>query len=153
MDVTQLPFNRLLGLELAAPDSGFLVSLPAGAHYTNHLGTVHAGALLAVAEAGSGAFLVRHLGSGPGYVPVVRRLEAKFRKPARGRVSARCAVPAEEVGRWSAELAARGRLSAPVPVEVVDAAGVAVLSAVVEWFIVRAGEGAAPGAAVDRPRD
>src|SRR5262249_54520900 len=100
MDVTQLPFNRLLGLESAAPDSGLLVSLPDGPHYTNHRGTVHAGALLAVAEAGSGAFLVRHLGSGPGYVPVVRRLEAKFRKPARGRVSARCAVPAEEVGRW-----------------------------------------------------
>jgi acyl-coenzyme A thioesterase PaaI-like protein len=153
MDVTQLPFNRLLGLEPAAPDSGLLVSLPAGPQYTNHLGTVHAGALLAVAEAGSGALLVRHLGSGPGYVPVVRRLEAKFRKPARGRVSARCAVPAEEVGRWSADLAARGRVSAPVPVEVVDAAGVVVLAAVVEWFIVRAGEGAGPGTAADRPGD
>jgi hypothetical protein len=67
-------------------------------------------------------------------------LEAKFRKPAHGRVSARCTVRTEEVERWSAELAARGRVSAPVSVEVVDAAGVIVLSAVVEWFIARAGE-------------
>src|SRR5262249_21418700 len=121
-------------------DSEFLVCLPDGPQYTNHLGTVHASALLAVAEAGSGAFLVRQFGPGAGFVPVVRRLEARFRKPARGRVSARCAVPAGAVERWSAELVARGRVSAPVTVEVVDAAGVVVLSAVVEWFIARAPE-------------
>jgi acyl-coenzyme A thioesterase PaaI-like protein len=142
MDVTQLPFNRHVGLERAAADSGFLVSLPDGPQFTNHLGTVHASALLAVAEAGSGAFLIQQLGPGSGYVPVVRRLEAKFRKPAHGRVSARCPVPAEEVTRWSAELAARGRVLAPVAVEVVDSAGVIVLSAVVEWFIARTGENA-----------
>ncbi len=135
MDVTQLPFNSLLGLEPAAPGSGFLVSLPDGPQYRNHLGTVHAGALLAVAEAGSGAFLVSRLWSGAGFVPVVRRLEAKFRRPASGRVSARAAVADGEVARWSAELAARGRASAEVPVEVVDGAGAVVLTAVVEWFI------------------
>src|SRR5918997_7115385 len=108
MDVTQLPFNRLIGLEASA-DSGLLVGLPDGPQYANHLGTVHASALLAVAEAGSGAFLVRHLGSGDGFVPVVRRLEARFRKPASGPVSARASVPDGELARWSQELATRGR--------------------------------------------
>jgi acyl-coenzyme A thioesterase PaaI-like protein len=143
VDITRLPFNHLIGLEPAAPEGGFLVSLPAGPQYTNHLGTVHAVALLAVAEAGSGVFLQRHLGSGEGFVPVVRRLEAKFRRPASGRVSARATVPAEEVARWAAEVAARGRLSATVPVEVVDAGGTVVLTAAVEWFVARA---AGPGA-------
>lgn len=41
MDISQLPFNQLIGLELASPASGFLVSLPTGQQYTNHLGTVH----------------------------------------------------------------------------------------------------------------
>lgn len=59
MDVTQLPLNRLLGLESAPARSEFLVSLPDGPQYTNHIGTVHAIALLAVAEAGSAAFLIR----------------------------------------------------------------------------------------------
>ena len=144
MDVTQLPFNRHVGLEAGADESEFLVCLPAGPQYTNHLGTVHASALLAVAEAGSGAFLVRQYDSGAGFVPVVRRLEARFRKPAHGRVSARCPVPAEEVGRWAAELAARGRVSAPVAVEVVDTGGAVVLTAVVEWFIARGRESAEP---------
>ena len=138
MDVTQLPFNSLIGLEPAPPDSGFLVSLPGGSQYTNHLGTVHASALLAVAEAGAGTFLVRLVGDPAGLVPVVRRLEAKFRRPATGRVSARCPVPPDEPARWLAELAARGRVSATVPVEVTDESGAVVLTAVVEWFIARA---------------
>ena len=137
MDVTQLPFNRLIGLEPVAADGGLLVSLPDGPQYTNHLGTVHASALLAVAEAGSGAFLLGRLGDAARFIPVVRRLEAKFRRPASGRVSARAAVEPAEVARWAAELAARGRVSALVPIEVVDTAGVVVLTATVEWFIAR----------------
>jgi acyl-coenzyme A thioesterase PaaI-like protein len=139
MDVTQLPFNRLVGLEPTAPESGFLVCLPEGPQYANHLGTVHAGALLAVAEAGSGAFLVQQFAGASGVVPVVRRLEAKFRKPANGRVSARAAAPPEEVARWLSELEGRGRVLASVPVEVVDAAGVVVMTATVEWFLARGG--------------
>jgi acyl-coenzyme A thioesterase PaaI-like protein len=135
VDVTQLPFNRLIGLEAANPDDGFLVGLPDGPQYANHLGTVHASALVAVAEAGSGVFLMRHLGDVTGFVPVVRRLEAKFRKPATGRVWARATVPPEVVARWAEELASRGRVLAAVPVEVVDTGGVVVMSAVVEWFI------------------
>jgi acyl-coenzyme A thioesterase PaaI-like protein len=143
VDVTQLPFNRLVGLE--PPDAdGFLVSLPAGPQYLNHLGTVHASALLAVAEAGSGAFLARHLGDPTGVVPVVRRLEAKFRRPASGRLSARAVVDPADIARWASELAARGRVSATVGVEVVDASGSVVLAAAVEWFIARGRPGAEP---------
>jgi acyl-coenzyme A thioesterase PaaI-like protein len=139
MDVTQLPFNRLVGLEACPPESGWLVALAAGPEHGNHLGTVHASALLAVAEAGSGAFLVRHLGAAQGVVPVVRRLEAKFRRPATGRISARTTTPAAEAAAWAAELAARGRVLAPVSIEVVDAAGAVVMTATVEWFIARGG--------------
>jgi acyl-coenzyme A thioesterase PaaI-like protein len=137
VDVTTLPFNRLLGLENAAPDSGFLVSLPGLPQYTNHLGTVHASALLAVAEAGSGAFLLRHLGDAAGYVPVVRRMEAKFRKPARGRVSARASTGEGELDRAGADLAAKGRTLIRLSVEVVDEGGTVAMTADVEWFIAR----------------
>jgi acyl-coenzyme A thioesterase PaaI-like protein len=144
MDVTQLPFNRLVGLEPAPPESGFLVSLPDGPQYTNHLGTVHASALLAVAEAGSGAFLLTQFGDPAGFVPVVRRLEAKFRCPASGRMSARAVVAPEEVARWASGLVDRGRVLAAVLVEVVDADGIVVLCATVEWFITRGNPEAKP---------
>jgi acyl-coenzyme A thioesterase PaaI-like protein len=137
MDVTQLPFNKLIGLEAAPAESGFLVSLPDSPNYTNHLGNVHASALLAVAEAGSGAFLLQQFGGYSGFVPVVRRVEAKFRKPGTGRISARCLAASEDVAGWRAELSARGRVLASVPVEIVDAAGMVVVSATVEWFIAQ----------------
>jgi acyl-coenzyme A thioesterase PaaI-like protein len=141
MDVTKLPFNHLIGLELADPGSDFLVCLPDNVKYTNHLGTVHASALFAVAEAASGLFLLRHLGAEAGLVPVVRRVEAKFRKPGRGRISARALVAPEEASRWSAELARRGRVVASVPIEVVGSDGQTAVFATIDWFIARsAGE-------------
>lgn len=33
MDISQLPFNQLIGLELTSPESGLLISLPAGVQY------------------------------------------------------------------------------------------------------------------------
>ena len=50
--VTELPFNRFLGIEVAA-DPSQLLRLPAGGQYLNHLSTVHASAQLALAEASS----------------------------------------------------------------------------------------------------
>lgn len=143
MDITQLPFNRLIGLEREPDDSAFLVSLPGGSQYTNHLGTVHASALLAVAEAASGVLLVRGFSAAGDLIPVVRRLEARFRRPASGRLSARATVAPDDLARWNSDLAARGRVIAAVPVEVVDAAGGVVLSVTVEWFIARSGASAA----------
>ena len=140
MDVTQLPFNRLIGLESSAADSGLLVSLPDGPQYTNHLGTVHAAALLAVAEAGSGAFLARRLGGETGLVPVVRRLESKFRRPATGPgVGAGGGWPRRRSpgGRrsWRRGAGSRPRCRSRWWTQ----AGMVVLSAMVEWFISRGG--------------
>lgn len=134
MDISQIPFNQLIGLESAAPEDGFLACLPENPKYANHLGTIHGSALLAVAEAGSGEFLLRNFGHIKGFVPVVRKIEAKFRKPASGRVSSRCSLAQDVVVGWASELVSRGRLSASIPIEVVDSKGV-VVSAVVEWFI------------------
>jgi hypothetical protein len=62
-------------------------------------------------------------------------MEAKFHRPASGRVSARAVVAPEEIARWASELLERGRVSAAVSVEVVEVDGKAALSATVEWFI------------------
>ena len=137
MNIAELPFNKLIGLQLAEKESGFLVFLPNDLQYTNHLGTVHGGALMSVAEAGSGVFLLQQFGENDSFVPVVRKFEAKFRKPANGQVATRCMVSSEELKRWEHELSTRGRLSASVSTEVVDMAGNVVLSATIEWFIAR----------------
>lgn len=145
--VTELPFNSFLGIEIA-PDSSRLLRLPAGAQYLNHLGTVHASAQLALAEAASGEFLLRALGPASGVVPVVRRLEAKFRKPANGAVTSTVSTPPETLEQLRTDLAAKGRAIITVAVELHDESGAHTLSATVEWFITQASD--ATGSVVPR---
>jgi acyl-coenzyme A thioesterase PaaI-like protein len=134
--VTELPFNRLLGLEQLSDSTGRL-RLPAGMQYLNHLGTVHASALLALAEAASGEFLLRHFGSTDGIVPVVRRLESKFRKPAHGAVTATATASADALAQLEPSLSTKGRALISITVELHDETDAHVLSASVDWFIAK----------------
>jgi hypothetical protein len=134
--VTDLPFNSFLGIQIATEPSK-LLQLPSGGQYLNHLGTVHASAQLAVAEASSGEFLLRHFRSTEGIVPVVRRLEAKFRKPANGTVTSTVTAASTALEQLDAELASKGRALIPITVELHDQSGAHTLSATVEWFIQR----------------
>ncbi len=134
--VIELPFNSFLGIQIATEKTQ-LLRLPSGEQYLNHLGTVHASAQLALAEASSGEFLLRYFSSAADILPVVRRIEAKFRKPANGTLTSTAAVPQETLDRLNADLTAKGRGLVPVNVDVWDESGAHVLSAVVEWFIQR----------------
>ena len=136
INVTELPFNSFLGIQ-AATKPPELLRLPAGGQYLNHLGTVHASAQLALAEASSGEFLLRHLGDMTGFVPVVRRLEAKFRKPAHGAIASTVSTPPEALEQLRADLTAKGRALVSIAVELHDESGAHTLSASVEWFIAR----------------
>lgn len=62
MNITAIPFHQYLGLEFAEPP--YLLQLKAQPHHANHLGTIHASVLIALAEAGGGQFLMNHLGDG-----------------------------------------------------------------------------------------
>jgi acyl-coenzyme A thioesterase PaaI-like protein len=134
--VTELPFNSFLGIQVATEPSK-LLRLPSGDQYLNHLGTVHASAQLALAEASSSEFLLRHFGSTEGMVPVVRRLEAKFRKPANGAVTSTATAAPTALEQVDAELASKGRALISIMVELHDESGTHTLSATVEWFIQR----------------
>lgn len=134
--VVELPFNQFIGLQQSA-DPEKLLQLPAGDRYLNHLGTVHASAQLALAEASSGEFLLRALGTSDGLIPVVRRLESKFRKPANGSISSIVSTSAETIEELKKTLDTKGRAVVSIEVEVHEESGNHTLSATVEWFITR----------------
>ena len=135
--VTELPFNKFLGIQ-AASEPNQLLRLPTADRYLNHLGTVHASAQLALAEASSGEFLMREFGSTDGFISVVRRLESKFRKPANGVVTSTVSTPTEAIDRLRTDLATKGRAMISIAVELHDESGAHTLSATVEWFITQA---------------
>ena len=138
MDVLQLPFNQFLGLENSEAE-GRLLRLPDEPKYQNHLGTVHAGALFALAEAASGVFLLRGLQERwdpESLLPVVRRAEIKYRKPAEGAVEASAVCRPDDWERFHEQLARKRR--ALIACEIVLTCGndVRVAGAVYEWFVL-----------------
>jgi acyl-coenzyme A thioesterase PaaI-like protein len=137
VNIEDIPFNRYLGITHSAQEGGEL-SLPRDARYTNHLGTVHANAQLALAEAASGEYLIREFKDiGFDVIPVVRRIEAKFRKPASGAIFAKASVTPEKKQEFLATLIARGRALIEVQVDVHDENRTHALAAVIEWFVAR----------------
>jgi len=138
MHVTELAINKALGMQLASAGHGHILELSEIPLLLNHVGTVHASAQFALAEASSGEFLLRHLGDAQSQVfAVLRTSEVKFRKPAQGilRSSARFEDGAADT--LSAELAARGRALVSVLVEIADAQGVITMTGQFNWFLQR----------------
>ena len=134
--VTELPFNNFLGIQ-PATNAERLLQLPSGSQYLNHLGAVHASAQLALAEASSGEFLLRHFSSADDLFPVVRRVEAKFRKPANGGIVSTASAAPEALARLDTELSSKSRSMISIAVELYDELGAHTLSATFEWFIQR----------------
>ena len=133
--VIDLPFNALLQLEKAEPP--LLLRLPKGEQYLNHLGTVHASAQLSLAEASSAEFLAREFALLGPCIPIVRRFESKFRKPAHGVITSTAAIPEQIIEGFRRDFEAKGRGSISVTVQLHDETGAHTLSATVEWFITR----------------
>jgi acyl-coenzyme A thioesterase PaaI-like protein len=129
MDITKLPFNESLGLERSS-DEGFVFRLLADVRYTNHLGTVHASALMALAEATSGELLLHPLGdNGTDVISLVRRFESKFRKAATGSIRSKGVISADAISTFVSTLRSRGRATIDIAVEIYDESAACVLSA------------------------
>src|SRR5579864_3697668 len=102
MDILAIPFNQLLGIKRAQRDPPYLLELDDRESYANHIGTVHACAQLALAEASSAEYLLRTFkDDGQDAVAVVRTVQAKFRKPLKGRAYSKARIEPDEVRKFS----------------------------------------------------
>jgi acyl-coenzyme A thioesterase PaaI-like protein len=142
MDVTTIPFNKLIGLA-ASDDPRYLLMLPTEEKYRNHIGTVHASALFALAEATSGMAMLRELGGRTDLGALVRKVETKYRNPTRGAVYSKATL-AEDKLLLLLEIDQRGRGFAHVTVDLFDgeaggaeAAAKPVARFEFEWFVTK----------------
>ena len=131
-----VPFNRHLDLEILDVGAGTgSVKLPEGAHLLNHVGSQHAAALFAVAEAASGAAMAGAFADLMAQAtPLARSAQISYLKPARGPITAtaRLAEPLEGI---RSRLDADGRAEFPVDVALEDAAGLRVAEVTVNWHV------------------
>jgi acyl-coenzyme A thioesterase PaaI-like protein len=134
--IKAIPFNTHLGLDVVgfAHDKG-VVRLPNEPTLQNHVGSQHAGALFAAAEAASGVALLGKLADRLGTItPLAKGAEIQYLKIARGVITATAAF-AEETGEVLRRLDADGKALTDVRVELTDSAGVQVAAVVVHWHI------------------
>ncbi len=136
MDITEIPFNKWLGITRVQDGSGYFLELGDSPEFRNHLGTVHASVQLALAEATSAEYLLMLFPELSGkVVAVVRRLDMKYKAPLSGRIMSKAAVPQEETEQFLSQFRSKGRGLIGVRVEVVDDDRTVGLIGRVEWFV------------------
>lgn len=134
MNLKDIPFAKVL--DAADSSEGFLFELPNDKKYTNHLGTVAAAAQFSLAEFASGQWMINTFPEvAPNVIPVLRKSEVKFRKPALGRVRARALVTEETKTQFITELTQLKRALLSIPIEVVNDDLEVVMIGTYEWFI------------------
>ena len=103
---------------------------------SNHIDTMHAGALYALAEAASGEFLLRQFHSlEPDIIPVVRRVEIKYTKPAESRVYACAEFKDSSAGEITRVLRERKRALLGVKVVLYNESHEKLVVSIVNWFL------------------
>lgn len=119
-----IPILGAMGLEVleVTPHSA-AARIPAEPN-SNHFGAMYAGCLFTVAEVLGG--LMAGFMDVPGGVPLVRRLEIDFTRPAMTAVTARTTLSEEEFVRVQAEAIANGKSNYELISEVVDESGTVV---------------------------
>jgi hypothetical protein len=137
MNVLDLPFNKILLIEKSdEPDT--ILMLENDETYKNHLGTIHASAQYALAEASSGEILERTFGDWNGaYFPVVRRVAVKYKKPAKGRLFSEGFINQDRAMKAKKELSEKGRTLVDVIVKIVDEGKNTTFESTFTWFIAK----------------
>lgn len=106
VEIVELAFNRALGMYKCVFEGQEWLALDGQAEHCNHLGSLHAGVLYAVAEAATGQALVRELAVRGRSLPtaVVRSASIRYRSPAQRFVRGLASVSEAACDRLEAQL-------------------------------------------------
>lgn len=94
----------------------------------NHVGTMYAGALFAIAEVPGGALAVQ-LFDPAKYYPVIKDMTVDYRRPARTDVTVDASISPDDVARVLGEVAEAGKADFVMDLEVKDTDGTVVMTA------------------------
>lgn len=127
----------------APAGASHLLEMPGSPLVQNHLGTIHAAAQFALAEAASAECLRRgyaHLLPAQQSMAVVRGVTVKYRRAASGDLLAYAQPDDSTREHLANDLATRTRLTASVLVELKDRSGQLTFAGRFDWFIGKAGQ-------------
>ena len=137
MDILEIPFHRFLNIKKHSGDE-YIFEATERPEYLNHLGTIHACVQLTIAEASSGEFLLQEFNDMRSeLIPVVRKTEAKYHRPANGTLFSKAAFESTNKSDILKELSSKKRTSIKVKVEITDEQKNKTLTVVFDWFITK----------------
>ncbi len=137
MEVLKIPFNKFLDVQQAGTNNDYIFKLEHKKEYQNHLGTIHASALFALAESSSGEFLFNQLRDyNLDVIPVVRKVEMKYSKPARGTVFSKASIIDSDIKEILSELNKTKRTIVKVRVDIYNEESEKLLTSRFDWFII-----------------
>lgn len=131
-----VPFAAHVGITISDIAEGTATAMLEQSHSTsNHVATMHAGALFTLAEAASGAAMAGTFFERLAAVrPVAAGATIAFLKPARGAIRASAVVEGEKAALFAA-LDAEGKVRFPVAITITDAAEREVARMTVDWHV------------------
>ncbi|MCK4910784.1 MAG: YiiD C-terminal domain-containing protein [Thermodesulfovibrionales bacterium] len=139
MEVTEIPFNKYLELTRSKSDINGL-ELSIKDNLKNHLGTFHASAQFALAEACSGQFLLNSFPElSDSVIPVLRKSEVKFKNPANESIIASAQIAEKDIAVFESQFKRKGRATIIVQVVVREYSGNITMTGSFQWFVQRAG--------------
>ena len=135
MDLMEIPFHKFLGIQKSDNDI-YILKIEEKKEYLNHLGTIHASVLFALAESTSGEFLLREFKDYKlDVIPVVRKAEIKYSKPGNGQVLSKADFVNTDVIKIHEELQLNRRVLLKIKVDLFNSEIERIMTAVFEWFL------------------
>ncbi|MFO6429435.1 YiiD C-terminal domain-containing protein [Erythrobacter sp. W302b] len=131
-----VPFAAYVGVEITDIGEGTATTvLTQSQNTSNHIATMHAGALFTLAEAASGAAMAgMFLDRLAGLRPVAASSKIDYAKPARGVITAHAEVDGAKPALLAA-LDSEGKVRFPISVRMEDATGREVARMTVDWHV------------------
>lgn len=120
-----IPIFEAMQVEVVELDRTTAAARIPAAPNVNHFGMAYAGSLFTVAEVLGGLFPRTSLATDDG-VPLVKRMEIDFLRPAATDVVSRTSLTEDEIARILSEYAERGKSDFELVAEVTDTAGTVV---------------------------
>ncbi|WP_066530909.1 YiiD C-terminal domain-containing protein [Erythrobacter sp. CCH5-A1] len=131
-----VPFAAYVGVTLEEIAEGRATATLEQSHNTsNHIATMHAGALFTLAEAASGAAMAgMFLERLAALRPVAASSTIAYSRPAKGTITAKAAVDGDKAALFAA-LDSEGKVRFPVAITMEDSEGREVARMSVDWHV------------------
>lgn len=140
MKITDIPFNRHVALEFCGDDKG-MMCLKYSSEMTNHLGTIHASAQFALAEACSGHYMLSTFPEyAEDYVAVLRRSEVKYKRPTKENIYAVAESDEDKVNLFRSRLEKKARALIPIRAIIRDEKEEITMEGTFDWFVTKKAE-------------